>query len=91
MLVFSPIIKGGEDLLEQNPLPYSLFLIPYWLFKFSSPTVETLGYDNFRNVRNCKMSERIPLPCSLFLFPYWLFKFFSPTVETFGNAKCRNV
>jgi hypothetical protein len=29
MLVFSPIIKEGEDLLEQNPLPYSLFFIPY--------------------------------------------------------------
>jgi len=45
MLVFSPIIKEGKILLEQIPLPYSLFLIPYWLFKFSSPTVETVGYE----------------------------------------------
>jgi hypothetical protein len=46
--VFSPIIKGGKVLLEQNPLPYSLFLIPYLLFKFSSPTVETVGYGKCR-------------------------------------------
>jgi len=28
MLVFSPIIKGGEVLLEQIPLPYLLFKHP---------------------------------------------------------------
>jgi hypothetical protein len=44
MLVFSPIIKVGKILMKQNPLPYSLFLIPYWLFNASSPTVETVGY-----------------------------------------------
>jgi len=43
MLVFSPIIKGGKVLLEQNPLLY-FFLIPYLLFNASSPTVETVGY-----------------------------------------------
>jgi hypothetical protein len=31
-------------MLEQNSLPYSLFLIPYWLFNAYSPTVETVGY-----------------------------------------------
>jgi len=58
MLVFSPTIKGGEDLLyrfklkmlEQIALPYSLFLIPYLLLKFPSPTVETVGYGKCRNV-----------------------------------------
>jgi hypothetical protein len=31
-------------MLEQNLLPYSLFLNPYLLF--NSPTVETVGYKN---------------------------------------------
>jgi hypothetical protein len=44
-------------MLEKNQLPDSLFLIPYWLFKFSSPTVETVGYAIFRNVWNLKMLE----------------------------------
>jgi hypothetical protein len=33
MLMFSPIIKEGRVLLELTPLPYSLFLNPYLLFK----------------------------------------------------------
>jgi hypothetical protein len=37
-------------MLEQIPLPYSLFLIPYLLFKFSSPTVETVGYGKCRKI-----------------------------------------
>jgi len=48
MLVFSPNIKGGKVLLEQNPLLYSLFLIPYLLFNSFSPTVETVGYGECR-------------------------------------------
>jgi hypothetical protein len=36
-------------MLEQIPLPYSLFLIPWLLFKPSSPTVETVGYKKYRN------------------------------------------
>jgi len=35
MLVFSPIIKEGRVLLEPTPLPYSLFLISYWIFQKS--------------------------------------------------------
>jgi hypothetical protein len=45
-------------MLEQIPLPYSLFLIPYLLFKFSSPTVETVGYGKCRKNWICKMLER---------------------------------
>jgi hypothetical protein len=56
-------------MLEQNPLPYSLFLIPYLLFK-SSSMVETVGYGKYRNVGYCKTLEQNPLPYSLFLIPY---------------------
>jgi hypothetical protein len=41
--------------LEQNPLPYSLFLIPYWLFNASSPTVETVGYRKYLNDEKFEM------------------------------------
>jgi hypothetical protein len=75
--------------LEQIPLPYSLFLIPYWLFNAFSPTVETVGYGKCRNVGNCKMLEQIPLPYSLLLIPYLLFKFSPLTVETVGYGKIR--
>jgi hypothetical protein len=34
-------------MLEQILLPYLLFLIPYWLFNSSSPTVETAVYKIF--------------------------------------------
>ena len=46
-------------MLDQNQLPYSLFLIPYLLFKSSSPTVETVGYKKYRNNGDVKMLEMI--------------------------------
>ena len=42
--------------------------------KFSSTTVETVGYGECRNVWNCKILEQNPLLYSLFLIPYLLFK-----------------
>ena len=62
MLVFSPIIKEGEVLLEQIPFPYSLFLIPYLLFKSSTPTVKTVGYKKYRKNGEVKMLERTASP-----------------------------
>jgi hypothetical protein len=53
-VVFSPIIKGGKVLLEQNPLPYSLFLIPYLLFKHPLPRLKPCAMVNVVKIEIAK-------------------------------------
>jgi hypothetical protein len=46
-------------MLEQIPLPYSLFLIPWLLFKPFSPTVENVGNNKSFKYLNCKMLDKL--------------------------------
>jgi len=43
------------DVFYGISVPYSLFLIPYLLFKFFSPTVETVGYRKYLNDEKFEM------------------------------------